>query len=81
MTSRRETLQKAIIEVQRAPQEHRRYGKELKRAITEYAMMQQDAGHSLQSVAAELQLSYVSVTKWVRHARRRQKQGRVAFER
>jgi len=81
MTSRRDELRKAIIEAQRAPStSRRRYGNALKRAITKYAMMEQEKGDSLKTIAAELHLNAASLRKWVRHTRRRQKQGRVPFD-
>jgi transposase-like protein len=58
----------------------RRYGAELKRAVVEYAFAREGERATIRGIAEELGLSAGVLGRWLRHARRRVKNGKLPFK-
>ena len=80
MPSQREHLRARIAEVLTQEPRKRRYGRELKRAIVDYAFARQDEHNTIREIAKELGLSAWILSKWLRHARLRLEKGKIPFE-
>jgi hypothetical protein len=80
MKSRREELKRRVQAAPETPWGARRYGAELKRAVTEYGRERQREGGTIAEIAEELGLSADSLKKWMRWATVLIEAGKVPFE-
>jgi transposase-like protein len=78
--SQREHLRARIAEVLKQAPRQRRYGRELKRAVVDYAFARQDERATIRAIAEELGLSAGLLSKWLRHAWLRLEKGKIPFE-
>lgn len=81
MTARAQELRRRILEIQAQEAPRRRYDAGLKRAVVAYHEEREQAGARMDAVAGELGLPLSTLSKWVRHARRRLAAGKVPFAR
>ena len=58
----------------------RRYSTDLKRAVVEHAFVREGERATIREIAEELGLSATLLGRWLRHARRRLKNGKIPFE-
>jgi hypothetical protein len=78
--SQREHLRARIAEVLKQAPRQRRYGRDLKRAVVDYAFARQDERATIRAIAEELGLSAGLLGKWLRHAWLRLEKGKLPFE-
>jgi transposase-like protein len=80
MPLQREHLRTRIAEVLKQAPRQRRYGRELKRTVVDYAFARQDERATIRAIAEELGLSAGLLGKWLRHAWLRLEKGKLPFE-